>query len=107
MFPLVKGREHLSSYLLAFETGKVSLHLSVAKSKRRTQVYTDNSRHFNQQGFMYKTTYIYINIYIYRESASRFSRGTVLNTLKQSRINIVRGKKDASLFRESLHSSGV
>ena len=50
-------------------------------------------------------TYIYI--YIYQKSASRFSRGTVLNTLKQSRINIVRGKKDASLFRESLHSSGV
>ena len=46
-------------------------------------------------------------IHIYRKSASRFSRGTVLNTLKQSRINIVRGKKDASLFRESLHSSGV
>ena len=33
-------------------------------------------------------------IYIYRKSASRFSRGTVLNTLKQSRINIMRGKKD-------------
>ena len=32
--------------------------------------------------------YIYIYIYIYRKSASRFSRGTVLNTLKQSRINI-------------------
>ena len=32
-------------------------------------------------------------IYIYRKSASRFSRGTVLNTLKQSRINIMRGKK--------------
>ena len=27
-------------------------------------------------------------IYIYRESARRFSRGTVLNTLKQSGINI-------------------
>ena len=37
--------------------------------------------------------YIYIYIYIYRKSASRFSRGTVLNTLKQSRINIMRGKK--------------
>ena len=34
-----------------------------------------------------------IYIYIYRKSASRFSRGTVLNTLKQSRINIMRGKK--------------
>ena len=28
-----------------------------------------------------------IYIYIYRKSANRFSRGTVLNTLKQSRIN--------------------
>ena len=42
--------------------------------------------------------YIYIYIYIYRKSASRFSRGTVLNTLKQSRINIMRGKKDATTF---------
>ena len=33
-------------------------------------------------------TYTYIYIYIYRKSAGRFSRGTVLNTLKQSRINI-------------------
>ena len=32
------------------------------------------------------------------ESASQFSRGTVLNTLKQSRINILRGKKDATTF---------
>ena len=30
---------------------------------------------------------------MYRKSASRFSRGTVLNMLKQSRINIMRGKK--------------
>ena len=37
-------------------------------------------------------------LYIYRESASRFSRGTVLNTLKQSGINILRGKKDATIF---------
>ena len=37
--------------------------------------------------------YICIYVYIYRKSASRFSRGTVLNTLKQSRINIMRGKK--------------
>ena len=35
----------------------------------------------------------YIYIYIYKKSASRFLRGTVLNTLKQSRINIMRGKK--------------
>ena len=28
------------------------------------------------------------------ESASRFSRGTVLNTLKQSGMNILRGKKE-------------
>ena len=37
-------------------------------------------------------------IYVYRKSASRFSHGTVLNTLKQSRINITRGKKDATTF---------
>ena len=37
-------------------------------------------------------------IYIYRKSASRFSRGAVLNTLKQCRINIMRGKKDATTF---------
>ena len=43
-------------------------------------------------------TYINIFIYIYRKSASRFSRGTVLNTLKQSRINIMRGKKDATIY---------
>ena len=42
--------------------------------------------------------YIYIYIHIYRKSASRFSRGTVLNTLKQSRLNIMRGKKDAITF---------
>ena len=40
----------------------------------------------------------YIYIYIYRKSASRFSRATVLNTLKQSRINVLRGKKDATTF---------
>ena len=33
-----------------------------------------------------------------RESASRFSRGTLLNTLKQSGINILRRKKDATTF---------
>ena len=43
-------------------------------------------------------SYIYIYIYIYRKSASRFSCGTVLNTLKQSRINIMRGKKDVTTF---------
>ena len=37
-------------------------------------------------------------MYVCRRSASRFSRGTVLNTLKQSRINIMRGKKDATTF---------
>ena len=42
--------------------------------------------------------YIYIYIYVYRKSASRFSRGTVLNTLKQSRINIMRGKNDATTY---------
>ena len=41
---------------------------------------------------------INIYTYTYRESASRFSRGTVLNTLKQSGINILRGKKDATTF---------
>ena len=39
-------------------------------------------------------------IYIYRKSASRFSRGTVLNTLKQSRVNIMRGKKDVTTFSD-------
>ena len=39
--------------------------------------------------------YIYIS---YRKSASQFLRGTVLNTLKQSRINIMRGKTDATTF---------
>ena len=38
------------------------------------------------------------NVYIYRKSASRFSRGTVLNALKQSRINIMRGKNDATTY---------
>ena len=37
-------------------------------------------------------------IFICRKSASRFSRGTVLNTLKQSRINIMRGKNDATTY---------
>ena len=46
--------------------------------------------------YMYIHTYIYI--YIYRKSASQFLRGTVLNTLKQNRINIMRGKKDATTF---------
>ena len=41
---------------------------------------------------------LHIYIYIYRKSAGRFSRGTVLNTLKQSRINIMRGKKDVTTF---------
>ena len=48
--------------------------------------------------FSYINIYIYIYIYIDRESASRFSRGTVLNTLKQSGINILRGKKDTTTF---------
>ena len=47
---------------------------------------------------MYVYICIYIYMYIYRESVSRFSRGTVLNTLKQSGINILRGKKDATTF---------
>ena len=50
------------------------------------------------QGFenLFVRTYIYvhtyIHIYIYSKSVSRFSRGIVLNTLKQSRTNIMRGK---------------
>ena len=48
--------------------------------------------------YIYIYTYIHIYIYIYRKSASQFSRGTVLNTLKQSRINIMRGKKGATTF---------
>ena len=36
------------------------------------------------------------NYQIFWESVSRFSRGTVLNTLNQSVINILRGKKDAT-----------
>ena len=39
-------------------------------------------------------------IYIYREFASQFSCGTVLNMLKQSGINILRGKKDATTFSQ-------
>ena len=37
--------------------------------------------------------YIYIYIICIYESASRFSRGTVLNTLKQSGINIKKNKQ--------------
>ena len=48
--------------------------------------------------YIYIHIYIHIHIYTYRKSASRFSRVTVLNTLKQSRINIMRGKKDATTF---------
>ena len=46
----------------------------------------------------YTNPYIYIYVYKYRESAGRFSRETVLNTLKQSGINILRGKRDATTF---------
>ena len=46
--------------------------------------------------YIYLYLCTYICIYIYRKSASRFSRGTVLNTLKQSRINIMRG--DATTY---------
>ena len=48
--------------------------------------------------YIYKYVYVCMYIYLYRKSASRFSRGTVLNTLKQSRINIMRGKKDVTTF---------
>ena len=44
------------------------------------------------------TVFLYIYISIYRESVSRFSRGTVLNTLMHCGINILRGKKDATTF---------
>ena len=40
-------------------------------------------------------------IYIYRKSANRFSHGTVLNTLKQSRINI------KPLKSEAIHETGL
>ena len=55
---------------------------------------------------------IYIYIYIYRKSASRFSRGTVLNTLKQSIINIMRKKgRNYSLIKplksEAIHETGL
>ena len=52
----------------------------------------------NKYRYMYIYIYIYIYIYMYRKSAIRFSRGTVLNTLKQSRINIMRGKNDATTY---------
>ena len=51
-----------------------------------------------------------IYTYTYRESASRFSRGTVLNTLKQSGINIynIRGKKRIKpLKSEANHETGL
>ena len=50
--------------------------------------------------YIYLSISIYIYIYIYRKFASRFSRGTVLNTLKQNRINIMRGKNDATTYPE-------
>ena len=46
-------------------------------------IYTQTQTH------IYKYIYIYIYIYKYRESAGRFSRETVFNTLKQSGINIL------------------
>ena len=53
---------------------------------------------FKHYIYIYIYIYIYTCMYVCRKSASRFSRGTVLNTLKQSRINIMRGKKDATTF---------
>ena len=55
---------------------------------------------FSNEDNRYQSQYIYkiIHIHISRESASRFSRGTVLNTLKQSGINILRGNKDTTTF---------
>ena len=50
----------------------------------------------NIYNYVYICMYVYI--YIYRKSATRFSRGTVLNTLKQSRVNIMRGKNDATTY---------
>ena len=41
-----------------------------------------------------------IYIYTYRECASPFSHGTVLNMLKQSGINILRGKKDTTTYSD-------
>ena len=53
---------------------------------------------FNKCALHNRYSWIYIYIFIFRKFASRFSRGTVLNTLKQSRINIMRGKKDVTTF---------
>ena len=56
--------------------------------------------HFQTVAILKKNLYAFcLLIYnIYRKSASRFARGTVLNTLKQSRINTMRRKKDAITF---------
>ena len=67
-----------------------SIYIYIRLDVHRLHRWTSN---FN----LYIYTYIYIYIYIYinyRESASRFSCGTVRNMLKQSGINILRGKKD-------------
>ena len=50
-------------------------------------------------------THLSGSIYIYRESASRFSHGAVLNTLKQSGRNILRGKKDATTLTILFHGA--
>ena len=53
------------------------------------------------QGMLYRLDeFLFDNIYI-----CRFSRGTVLNLLKQSEINILRGKKDATACSCVLFSS--
>ena len=57
-------------------------------------VYISRFNYIIIQGYQKWNIYINVYIYVYRKSASRFSRGTVLNTLKQSRINIMRGKKE-------------
>ena len=52
-------------------------------------------------GLILHYDFIMIMIYIYIGSLQvdfRFSCGTVLNTLKQSRINIMRGKNDATTY---------
>ena len=69
--------------------------------------------HCRELGFV--QVHFHLDIYIYiicRESASRFSGGTVLNKLKQRHNKYFKRKKgrnifSTSLFSESLHSSGV
>ena len=73
--------------------GDIQVIHGVSRLRPHPKHYVVYVRIFVRQKLLKCAIYIYIYIYIYRKSASRFSRGTVLNTLKQSRINIMRGKK--------------